>query len=127
MTKQKHPEGFWRIQDIMAQTKLSRMRVGAHNQLYQCRDDDSKPDEPKWVKGEGLKWEVGLMFTPNFGNKQIKFIIALSSDDTYTLFVTQGRHLRHEFRNLYNDNVGEVVESVYDDIIRSDFGGFIPI
>ena len=132
MTKiQEKPAGYWRIEQMLDQIgRRALIYIGNSTIVYTCRDDDSKPDSPMWTKGNYgyyVNWEVGVMLSPNFGEKHIKFILALDSNDTYVLFVTRGQKLVHEFRNLYCDDIAGVIESTYDNIIKTEFQGFIPI
>lgn len=129
-------QGYWRIEQMLVQlgTKVGLnnrnhlvcMGVNPKSLFYSCRNDDSKPVPPKWENGF-LSYEIGITFRPNLSDKQIKYHIALDSNDTYVFFVTRGSKLVKEERGLQDFNLGEIVRDEYETTVREKQHGFIDI
>jgi hypothetical protein len=145
-TKLQERAGYWRIEQMFEQLGYVRRTfasslnaigyVGGREIAVACRDDDSKPDDPKWVEhpviGGYLEMQVGIAFRPNFGKRVIKYAIALNSMDVYEFFVYQKGKFNHwklleHYPNLYADNIADVVKATYDKFAKEQMGGFIPL
>ena len=73
-----------------------------------------------------------VCFRPNFGRKVIKFFVCYNTgSDTFDFYAFKiwGTSLKliASSTDIYNDNLREVVEHTYDELIKSECNGFIPI
>lgn len=73
-----------------------------------------------------------VCFRPNFGRKVIKFFVCYNyGADTFDLYVFKiwgiSNKLIASFTDVYNDNLAQVVEHTYDELIKSECNGFISL
>lgn len=115
---------------------------GAHQLTYKCPrvEMEARPGSRSCVTPEGLlDYEVGLTFRVNGKHRQHwTMLVAYEPDDTYSVYLWR-KATPSEQRagiygvaldrrdDVYNDNLQEVVERVYDSAIKKHNNGFIPL
>jgi len=139
------------IKTIFEQMKISFMRVGGsalgfymQNPKYTAKElkkYSCYPEKDSTISADGrVLMDVGLYFRVNTTRK-IYMFVAYETDDTYTVYMwrpytvkeviknnnhDQGKVLA-ERRGVYCDNLGEVIERLYDKYIEEHQNGFIHI
>ena len=135
-------DGKWRIDQMLEQlgTGLNGAfaYTGGKNIVYKYRPDDSKPVNSQVLENGLIDYEIGIQYTPNIG-RNWKMIVSLEGSDTYTVRLWKpytapkaaktglfGKVMA-EAKYVYNDMLKDIVESMYDEAIKTHFGGFISI
>lgn len=103
--------------------------VGASNIIIGTNVEDSSV----FTQGDNqfIHFGIGVRFQPNFGKRKILFYVCYQLDDTYSLYVVKARGDKSKvlvhFDDLYFDNLGSIVEQTYDELIRLECDGFVPM
>lgn len=113
--------------------------IGVQNLIFShpdhSTDTECRPDEQSHIDEDGVPVaEVALTFRPN--TKRRTFMtIAYEPDDTYTLYFytistrkgeRKGKIIKR-LEDVYCDMLREVIESTYDEYIKTAQNGFITI
>ena len=113
--------------------------IGAEPIRYRCPrlQGECRPDEPSRLITQGslpsVEYGVGIEARVNGRRGRAwTLIIAYEPDDTYTVWLVEGHDRRTAdtmilacHRDVYCDQLKEVIEQSYDRAIRDHNGGFI--
>ena len=115
--------------------------VGAHAFSYRCLEPvgEYRSSYQSRLTSEGglgfVEYEVGLQCLVN-GKRGHRWtlIVAYEPNDTYTVWLVEAHRQRKPaemvlacHREVYCDTLKGVIESTYNDAIRTHNGGFIPL
>ena len=116
--------------------------IGASAFSHRCAEmvGEYRSSRPSRLKSEGgesfIDYEVGLECRVNGKpGRRWTLVIAYEPDDTYTVWLIEGRRRRQLSssivlacdRDVYCDTLQSVIEAVYDRAIREHNSGFIPL
>ena len=115
--------------------------LGAERFRYQCAEpvgEYRSGFESRVVTKNGspdVEFDVGLQFRVNGKpRKAWTMLVAYEPNDTYTVWLYETHAGRTAdsmilacHREVYNDNLKEVIEQTYDRAIETHNGGFIPL
>lgn len=117
--------------------------VGASHFNHKCKDveHECRPSKQSELRTDPSKpwpfvdFEVGLMFKVNGKrDEEWHMVVTYEPDDTYSVWLVRGDAKRQGtdtviacHRDVYCDNLKDVIENAYDQAINDRCGGFIPL